>query len=60
MKEEVKRMNSKQLWDNLEEMETKNIKINTIATIVYLVKDRQVNLKDFIKDIKNIFKKVGV
>ena len=56
MKEEVKRMNSKQLWNNLEEMETKNIKINTIATIVYLVKDRQVKLKDFIKDIKNIFK----
>lgn len=60
MKEEVKRMNSKQLWDNLEEMDTKSIEIYTKATIVYLVKDRQVKLKDFIKDIKNIFKKVGV
>ena len=53
-------MNSKQIWNNLEEMETKDIRIYTIATIVYLVKDRQVNLKEFIKDIKNIFKKVGV
>ena len=53
-------MNSQELWCNLEEMTTKEIKINTMATIVYLVKDRQVNLKDFIKDIKNIFKKVGV
>jgi len=53
-------MNSKQLWDNLEEMDTKSIEIYTKATIVYLVKDRQVKLKDFIKDIKNIFKKVGV
>ena len=49
-------MNNKDLWNNLENMQTKDIKIYTIATIVYLVKDRQVNLKDFIKDIKNIFK----
>ncbi|MBR5303489.1 MAG: hypothetical protein IKU37_01515 [Candidatus Gastranaerophilales bacterium] len=53
-------MNSKQLWDNLEKMTTTEIKVNTIATIIYLVKDRQVNLKEFIKDIKNIFKKVNV
>lgn len=52
-------MKDKELWCNLEKMTTQEIKINTIATIVYLVKDRQVNLKEFIKDIKNIFKKVG-
>ena len=52
-------MNSKELWDKLCNMETGEIKIQATMMIMYLVKDRQVDLKDFIKDLKKIYKEIG-
>lgn len=52
-------MDSKELWDKLYEMETDEIKIQTTMMIMYLVKDRQVDLKNFIKDLKKIYKEIG-
>lgn len=52
-------MDSKELWNKLYEMETDEIKIQTTMMIMYLVKDRQVDLKDFIKDLKKIYKEIG-
>lgn len=49
-------MNSKELWDKLYNMETNEIKIETMMMIMFLVKDRNVNVNDFIKDIKKIYK----
>lgn len=49
-------MNSKELWDELYNMETNEIKIKTMMMIMFLVKDRNVNVNDFIKDIKKIYK----
>jgi hypothetical protein len=49
-------MNSKELWNKLYNMETNEIKIETMMMIMFLVKERQVDLKDFIKDIKKIYK----
>ena len=49
-------MNSKELWDKLYNMETNEIKIETMMMIMFLVKDRNVNANDFIKDIKKIYK----
>lgn len=49
-------MNSQELWNRLYDMETTDIKIEAIMMIMFLVKDRQVDLKDFIQDIKNIYK----
>lgn len=49
-------MNSKELWNRLYNMETKDIKVEAIMMIMFLVKDRQVDLKDFINDIKKIYK----
>ena len=51
-------MNSKELWNKLYEMETEEIKIQTMMMIMFLVKDRNVNIKEIIKDIKNIYKKL--
>ena len=52
-------MDSKELWNKLYEMETDEIKIQTTMMIMYLVKDRQVDLKNFIKDLKKIYKEIG-
>lgn len=52
-------MNSKELWNKLYNMETEEIKIHTTMMIMYLVKDRQVDLKDFIRDLKKIYKERG-
>lgn len=52
-------MNSKELWNKLYEMETEEIKIQATMMIMYLVKDRQVDLKDFIRDLKKIYKEIG-
>lgn len=49
-------MNSKELWEKLYNMETNEIKIETMMMIMFLVKDRNVNVNDFIKDIKKIYK----
>lgn len=49
-------MNSKELWDKLYNMETNEIKIETMMMIMFLVKDRNVNVNDFIKGIKRIYK----
>lgn len=49
-------MNSQELWDKLYNMETNEIKIETMVMIMFLVKDRNVNVNDFIKDIKKIYK----
>lgn len=51
-------MNSKELWNKLYEMETDEIKIQTMMMIMFLVKDRNVDIKEIIKDIKNIYKKL--
>ena len=53
------KMNSKELWNKLYEMETKEIKIQATMMIMYLVKDRQVDLKYFIRDLKKIYKEIG-
>ena len=49
-------MNSKELWEKLYNMETEEIKIQATMMIMFLVKDRNVNVNDFIKDIKKIYK----
>ena len=49
-------MNSKELWDKLYNMETNEIKTQTMMMIMFLAKDRNVNVNDFIKDIKKIYK----
>lgn len=51
-------MNSKELWNKLYNMETNEIKIETMMMIMFLVKDRNVDIKEIIKDIKNIYKKL--
>ena len=53
-------MNSKQLWNMLEDMQTIDINILVSMSVIYLIKDRNRNLKEIIKDIKNTCKKVGV
>lgn len=49
-------MNSQELWDKLYKMETEEIKIQATMMIMFLAKDRNVNVNDFIKDIKKIYK----
>ena len=49
-------MNSKELWLKVNEMETTEITIQATMMIMYLIKDRQVDLKDFINDLKKIYK----
>lgn len=53
-------MNSIDTWERLYNMETKEIKIEVAMEIMYLINDRQLNLDDFIKDIKKIYKERGV
>ena len=52
-------MNSKDLWERLYDMETIDIKVETTMMIMFLVNNRGVDLKDFIKDIKKIYKERG-
>lgn len=47
-------MNSKEMWNMLENMETKDIRILVDMCIRYLEMDRNVNFKDIIKDINTI------
>ena len=47
-------MNSKDMWESLYSMETKEIEIQVAMQVVYLVKARGVKLKELFKDIKNI------
>jgi hypothetical protein len=53
-------MNSKDLWDKLKDMETLEIKVQATMMIMYLIKDREIDLNDFIKDLKYVYKKRGV
>ena len=52
-------MNSKKIWEDLEFETIKEIQVKICASVVYLVKKRGLRLKDIIKDIKKISKKVG-
>ena len=52
-------MNSKDLWEDLEFETIKDIQFKISASVIYLVKKRGLRLKDIIKDIKKISKKVG-
>ncbi len=49
-------MNSKEMWEMLENMDTKDIRLLVDMSIRYLEMDRNVNFKDIIKDIKTIHK----
>lgn len=53
-------MNSKQIWNLLEDMQTIDIQILISMSIIYLIKDRNKNKKNIIKDIKNTCTKAGV
>lgn len=53
-------MNSKQIWDLLEDMQTIDIKMLVSMSVIYLIKDREQSKKEIIKDIKNVCKKVGI
>ena len=53
-------MNSKQIWNLLENMQTIDIKMLLSMSVIYLIKDREQNKKEIIKDIKNVCKRVGV
>lgn len=56
----AKIMNSQELWLRLYDMDTKEIKVETMMMIMFLVNNRGVDIKDFIKDIKNIYKERSV
>lgn len=53
-------MNRQELWNKLCDMETKDIQTLMSMSVVYLIKDRNKNLKEIIKDIKKIYKERGV
>lgn len=53
-------MNSKQIWNLLEDMQTIDIIMLLNMSVIYLIKDREQNKKEIIKDIKNVCKRVGV
>ena len=53
-------MNNIELYSLLENMQTKDIQVLLSMSIIYLIKDRNKNKKEIIKDIKNVCKKVGV
>lgn len=45
-------MNSKELWNKLEEMTNKEIQMTISMCITYLEKNRLIDFKDILKDIK--------
>jgi len=51
-------MNREKLYKLLEESTTKDIQVYTTMSIIYLIKARQLKLKDIIKDIKKAYKLV--
>ena len=51
-------MNREKLYELLEESTTKDIQVYTTMSIIYLIKARQLKLKDIIKDIKEAYKLV--
>lgn len=54
------KMNNIELYSLLENMKTKDIQVLLSMSVIYLIKDRNKNKKEIIKDIKNVCKKVGV
>lgn len=53
-------MNNQELWMSLYNKTDDEIKIEIVMMILYLVKSRQVDLKDFIKEIRKLCKERGV
>lgn len=53
-------MNSQELWMSLNNKSDKEIKIEVVMMILYLVKSRQVDFKEFIKEIRKLCKERGV
>ena len=49
-------MNSQELWNMLENMETTDIQVMLVMSAKYLVLKRNVNKKEMIKDIKKFIK----
>lgn len=45
-------MNSKEIWDLLESLETKDIQVLLTMAVRYLEYNRNINFKTIIKDIK--------
>jgi len=52
-------MNSKDLWKDLESKTNEEIQVEISASVVYLIKKRNMKLKEILKDIKNITKMLG-
>ena len=53
-------MNSEELWNMFENMETKEIQVMVSIAIRYLEKERYIDFKDQLKDIKKVHKMLGV
>lgn len=53
-------MNSEELWNMLENMKTSEIQTLILMSIRYLEKERYVDFKDQLKDIKKVHKMLGV
>lgn len=53
-------MNSEELWNMLENMKTSEIQTLISMSIRYLEKERYVDFKDQLKDIKKVHKMLGV
>lgn len=51
-------MNSKDLWENLESKSNEEIQVEISASIIYLVKKRNLKLRKIIKNIKKVYKLV--
>lgn len=49
-------MKSKELYDKLETLSTKDIQIGVAISVRYLVKSRGLKLREIIKDLKNFTK----
>ncbi len=53
-------MNSEELWNMLKNMKTSEIQTLISMSIRYLEKERYVDFKDQLKDIKKVHKMLGV
>lgn len=53
-------MNSEQLWKMFNEMQTKEIRVMVSMAIRYLEKERYIDFKEQLKDIKKVHKMLGV
>ena len=53
-------MNSQELWNLLENSNTREIQSMLTMCVVYLIKSRNMKLKEIIKDIKDLVKGMEV